>query len=319
MFSVKKISKAILPAGVSLMVLASAISPALAASSFSDVPKSYEQSVNYLVDQDITNGMSKTKFGVSQNIKRGDATIILAHALRLTEKDAPSSGFVDVPTRGVVAINALKNAGIINGKSAKKFGFNELIKRGEMALMLTKASAYNLKGDKAKLRFNDVNSRYADAVAALVDNQITAGKSASEFGTDDLLKRGEYAVFMYKAEQTLDRPTVALFNMSTYKGLWESKRANSEDEYLSVNIRSVKGNTAFVQVDSMSRRAVYIGSTDGDVKFVSNKARLYYGDDGFGGSGVITLELKKNEIAVTVVKSNEIGYIFEGKYRTYKK
>lgn len=319
MFSVKKISKAVLPAGVSLMVLASAVSPALAASNFSDVPKSYEQSVNYLVDQDITNGMSKTKFGVSQNIKRGDAAIILAHALGLTEKDAPSSGFVDVPTRGVVAINALKNAGIINGKSAKKFGFNELIKRGEMALMLTKASAYNLKGDKAKLRFNDVNSRYADAVAALVDNQITAGKSASEFGTADLLKRGEYAVFMYKAEQTLDRPAVALFNVSTYKGLWESKRANSEDEYLSVNIRSVKGNTAFVQVDSMSRRAVYIGSTDGDVKFVNNKARLYYGDDGFGGSGVITLELKKNEVAVTVVKSNEIGYIFEGKYRTYKK
>lgn len=319
MFSVKNISKAVLPAGLSLMVLASVISSVSAASNFSDVPKSYEQSVNYLVEQDITNGISKTKFGVNQNIKRGDAAIILAHALGLTEKDAPSSGFVDVPTRGVVAINALKNAGIVNGKSAKKFGFNELIKRGEMALMLTKSSAYNLKGNKAKLGFKDVNSRYADAIAALVDNQITAGKSASEFGTDDLLKRGEYAVFMYKAEQTVDRPAVTLFDANAYKGVWETKRANSDDAYLLVNVRSVKGNTAQVQVDSMSRGAMYIGSADGSVKFVNNKARLYYDEDGFEGSGVITLELKKNEIAVTVVKSNEAGYIFEGKYRTYKK
>jgi hypothetical protein len=27
----------------------------------------------------------------------------------------------------------------------------------------------------------------------------------------------------------------------------------------------------------------------------------------------------KNELAVTVVKSNEVGYIFEGKYNFYKK
>lgn len=319
MFAVKKMSKAILPAGLSLMVLASIVSPVSAAPKFSDVPERYEQSVDYLVNQNIANGISKTKFGVNQNIKRGDAAIILAHALGLTEKDAPSSGFGDVPARGIVAINALKDAGIVNGKSAKKFGFNDLIKRGEMALMLTKSSAYNLKGNKSNLNFRDVSSRYADAVAALVDNKITAGKSASEFGTDDLLKRGEYAVFMYKTEQTLDRPVVTLFDTNAYKGIWETKRANSEDAYLLVNVRSVKGNTAQVQVDSMSRGAMYIGSADGDVKFVNNKARFYYDEDGFGGSGVITIELKKNEIAVTVVKSNEAGYIFEGKYKTYKK
>lgn len=314
----KLLTKIVLPAALTMLMVTSAISP-VSAASFSDVSERYEPSVNYLVDRNITNGVSKTKFGIDQNIKRGDAAIILAHALGLTEKDAPSSGFADVPTRGIVAINALKDAGIVNGKSTKSFGFNDLMQRGEMALMLTKSSAYNLKGDKSKLGFTDVNSRYADAVAALVDNKVTTGKSAVKFGTNDLLKRGEFAIFIYKIEQSIGKEPVVPFSLTNYKGLWETKRANTQDAYLSVNLENIEGNTARIQVDSMSTGARYIGSAEGEVKFVDNKARLYYNEDGFGGSGVITIELLENEIAATVVKSNDVGYILEGKHKFYKK
>lgn len=314
----KVLTKIAIPTALALYLVTSAGSPASAAT-FTDVSDRYEASVNYLVDQNITNGVSKTKFGIDQNIKRGDAAIILAHALGLTEKDAPSSGFADVPTRGVVAINALKDAGIVNGKSAKSFGFNDLMQRGEMALMLTKSAAYNLKGDASKLGFSDVNSRYAAAVAALVDNGVTAGKSTVKFGTNDLLKRGEYAVFIHKIEQSIGKEPVVPFNLTGYQGLWETKKVNAQAAYMSVNLENIKGNTAQVQVDSMSANAMYIGSAEGEVKFVDNKARLYYNEDGFGGSGVITIELLKNEIAVTVVKSNDVGYIFEGKNTFYKK
>ncbi|WP_188074699.1 S-layer homology domain-containing protein [Planococcus sp. ANT_H30] len=303
---------------LTMLVVAFAVSP-VSAATFTDVSERYEPAVNYLVTQDITNGVSKTKFGIDQNVKRGDAAIILAHALGFTEKDAPSSGFGDVPTRGVVAINALKAAGIVNGKSAKSFGFNDLMKRGEMALMLTKSAAYNIKGDKSKLTFTDVNDRYADAVAALVDHKITTGKSAAKFGTNDLLKRGEYAVFIHKIEQSIEKEPVVPFALTKYQGLWETKRANSQDPYLSVNIENIKANTAKVQVDSMSSGAMYIGSVDSEAKFVDNKARIYYSEDGFNGSGVITIELLENAVGVTVVKSNERGYLFEGKYKAYKK
>lgn len=312
--------KFVLPATLSIVLSASVlVSPAFAAGTYTDVSDRYEQSVNYLVDQNITNGFSKTKFGIDQNIKRGDAAIILAHALGLTEKDAPSSGFKDVPTRGVVAINALKNAGIVNGKSTKTFGFNDLMTRGEMALMLTKSAAYNLKGDKSALRFTDVNSRYADAVAALVNHKITTGKTAAQFGTGDLLRRGEYAIFIHKAEQSIEKEPVVAYNLTNYNGHWETTRANSRDAYLSLDLSNIKGNTAAMQLDSMSSDARYIGSTEGQAKFVDNKARVYFEEDGFGGSGVITIELLKNEISVTVVKSNEPGYIFEGKYQLFKK
>ncbi|MDN7226417.1 S-layer homology domain-containing protein [Planococcus sp. N064] len=311
--------KLTIPTALSFVLAASVIaSPVSAATSFSDVSERYEQSVNYLVNQDITNGISKTKFGIDQNIKRGDAAIILAHALGLTEKDAPASGFKDVPTRGVVAINALKDAGIVNGKSAKSFGFNDLMKRGEMALMLTKTTAYDLEKKQSTLSFTDVNSRYAEAVGMLVESKIATGKSIDKFGTDDLLKRGEYALFMYKIEQTEDELLIMPYKAADYQGLWETKRANPQDAYLSVNLTNVKGNTATVQVDSMSSGAMYIGSVEGEAKFVGNKARIYYVEDGFGGSGVVTITLLDDAIAVTVVKSNEIGYLFEGKYKTYK-
>ena len=169
-------------------------------SNFSDVSSRYAESVNYLVDYKISKGVSETQYGIDQQIKRGDAAIILANALGLPTEGTSDSGFTDVPKRGVAAINALKKAGIVDGKSSKHFGFDDLLKRGEIALMLTKSSAYNLKGNKDNVKFTDVNVRYSEAVAGLIDNKLTNGISATSFGTDDNLKRGEYAIFIYKAE-----------------------------------------------------------------------------------------------------------------------
>lgn len=47
--------------------------------------------------------------------------------------------FADVPARAEQAIAALKQAGIVQGKSDQFFGFADSIKRGEMALMLRHA------------------------------------------------------------------------------------------------------------------------------------------------------------------------------------
>ena len=167
---------------------------------FTDVSKRYSESVDYLVANQFSNGISPTQFGTGLPITRGSAAIILANALGVTNGDAPASGFVDVPKRGMPAINALKEKGIIGGKSATKFGFDELLKRGEVALMLANASAYNLKGNQGTPTFVDVNARYREAVAGLVEHGVTNGKTEHRFGTDDHIKRGEYAIFIYKAE-----------------------------------------------------------------------------------------------------------------------
>ncbi|MFB1082173.1 S-layer homology domain-containing protein [Jeotgalibacillus sp. JSM ZJ347] len=186
-------------------LVASAVAPAAAANevstaSFTDVSDRYSEAVNYLVENNLTSGLTESKFGVSETIKRGDAAIILARALELQNEDAPASGFSDVPERGALAINSLKEAGVINGKSATNFGFNDEITRGEMALILTKANAYALEGDADNMTFTDVNSRYAEAVAALVEAGITQGTSETQFGTNNSIKRGDFAIFVYRAE-----------------------------------------------------------------------------------------------------------------------
>ena len=184
-----------------MMVLISSAVPAVAStSSFQDVSSSYAESVEFLVANNYSKGVTATQFGTDQQITRGSAAVILANALDLPDSEAENTKFSDVPKRAAAAIHSLKQAGIINGKSASYFGFEDNLKRGEVALMLTQAAAYNLQGNVKNIHFKDVNLRYREAVAGMVDHNITNGKTAERFGTDDQLKRGEFAVFMYRAE-----------------------------------------------------------------------------------------------------------------------
>lgn len=200
--------KKYITAGVSVGMVASALVPAVAAeaktAAFTDVSGNYQDAVDYLVENNLSSGLEDTKYGINAEVKRGDAAIILAKALGLQDQTAPDAGFSDVPDRAAISINSLKKAGIINGKSQTTFGFSDTLKRGEVALMLANAKAYNLSGDVKDVKFTDVSDKYDDAVAGLVKNNITQGVSATQFGTDNPIKRGDFAIFVYKAE-TLDR------------------------------------------------------------------------------------------------------------------
>lgn len=180
-------------------LVASALVPVASAnvttSAFTDVPASYKEAVDFVVSNNISNGLTATQYGISQSIKRGDAAIIIASAAGLMDKDAPAAGFSDVPARGALAVNSLKKAGVISGKSTTKFGFEDNITRGEAALMLTKA--FDLKAGDTKNSFTDVKDSYDAAVDALVANKVTSGINATQFGTGNPIKRGDFAKFIY--------------------------------------------------------------------------------------------------------------------------
>lgn len=140
---------------------------------FTDVAAKYRESVTYLITENIFMGMTKTKFGTHQPIKRADAAVMLAKALRLDTKTAPDSGFTDVPSRAAGYVNALKAAGYVKGKTATSLGAHDNITRGEMALILT--AAFKLNGEGQDMSFTDVNDRDKESVASLVKFRITQG------------------------------------------------------------------------------------------------------------------------------------------------
>lgn len=172
------------------------LQPAPALTPFADVQSFYAPAVDYLVKREITRGKSASEFGVDENIIRADAAIWLAKELSLNTADAKPSGFSDVPERAAGAVNALKQAGIIGGKTAARFGSSDSLTRGEVALILQRA--YKLEAGDQPSIFTDASPRYAGAVNALVANGVTNGLTASQFGVSRNITRGQLAVFIYR-------------------------------------------------------------------------------------------------------------------------
>ncbi|MGB3261915.1 S8 family serine peptidase [Paenisporosarcina sp.] len=170
-----------------------------AAPKFEDVTSFYSPAVTYLVQRQITRGVSTTEFGVAQNIIRADAAIWLAKELGLNTETAKASGFTDVPERAIGAVNALKEAGIVGGKTTTRFGAYDTLTRGEVAIILQRG--YKLSSDGSKLPFTDVSSKYSNAVGALVENAITDGITPTKFGVSYPITRGQLAVFMYRLSE----------------------------------------------------------------------------------------------------------------------
>lgn len=165
---------------------------------FSDVSSNYLPAVRYLLNQEVTSGLTQNTFGTTKNIKRVDASIWLAKILKLDTSDETAPSFIDTPKRSWGSINALKKAGIVSGKSNVYYGANDNVTRGEMALMIQRA--YQLYGNKVEMPYIDVSPRYESAVQNLLLHRITSGKTSTTFGTNIPITRGEMALFLYRAD-----------------------------------------------------------------------------------------------------------------------
>jgi hypothetical protein len=182
-------------------LVASALVPVAASAaetkSFTDVSSTYKDAVDYLVANDITSGKTATTFGTGENITRGDAAVFIARALKLDTANAKDQGFKDLNTRVAASVNAVVEAKIAGGKSATSFDPAANITRQEMAKML--ANAYKLTA-KENAPFKDVNSNWIGYVSALKEAGITLGKTESTFAPTLNLTRGEFALFIHRAE-----------------------------------------------------------------------------------------------------------------------
>jgi len=189
-------------------MVASAVAPvASLAAGFTDVASQYKEAVDFLVSTGATNGKTETQFGVYEQITRLDAAVILAKVLKLDVDNAKDAGFTDVPKDRAKYVNALVEAGILNGKGNGKFGAYDNLSRVEMAKIV--ANAYKLeKQNDSALPFTDVNATWAPFVKALYDNGVTSGKTETSFGAYENITRGDFARFVYRAANLNVAPAV---------------------------------------------------------------------------------------------------------------
>src|SRR5690606_8014974 len=116
----------------------------------------------------ITEGETETKFGTQNSIKRQDAAVMIARTLGYKSNgDYADSGFTDVPANIKWTVDALKEAGIVDGKSKTKFGSTDFLTRNETAKIMTLAAGFDVDDSIKKTKFTDVNERFAKYVDAL--------------------------------------------------------------------------------------------------------------------------------------------------------
>ncbi|REB08531.1 S-layer homology domain-containing protein [Sporosarcina sp. BI001-red] len=266
-------------------LVASAIVPVASAnvttSAFTDVAAQYKDAVDFVVSNSISAGYSKTQFGVNMQIDRGDAAVWIANAAGLMDKDAPAAGFSDVPTRGNLAVNSLKAAGVINGKTATNFGFYDKITRGEAAMMLQKA--FDLKAGDTDSKFSDVAKKYESSVNALVANKVTNGTSATQFGTNNNIKRGDFAKFLFAlkdkiAPDVVGVSSVTVSNPTTLSvKLKEAKQGLTAADFSVVVDGTVVVPTGVVADSASENYTLTIPTLDGNAGTVAvNKVEASY-------------------------------------------
>ena len=166
---------------------------------FSDVNDTYKPAVEHIVKKGYAQGTSETQFGISNEIKRIDAAVMIARVNGYSPTgNYAVAGFTDVPKDRQWAVNALAENKIMNGISTTTFGSYQSMTREQMAKVI--ALTYDLQATSMDIPFNDVLSTVKPYVAALVERNITQGKTTTEFGSKLNIKRGEFALFIHRAE-----------------------------------------------------------------------------------------------------------------------
>ncbi|MGM9949733.1 MAG: 5'-nucleotidase C-terminal domain-containing protein [Lysinibacillus sp.] len=178
---------------------------------FSDVTASNSHYENILALQKagIISGYPDGTFKPGQAITRGQAAKILVGAFEL-EKGTADTTFPDVAASNEYhkAIHILASNEIIIGYPDGTFKPNQPITRGQFAKILTKILGITGEGT-TNSPFTDVpaDNEYAGAIAALYENKLTTGTTASTYSPGANVTRGQFSSFVVRGLAWADNNT----------------------------------------------------------------------------------------------------------------
>jgi len=186
------------------VIVVEPVTTAAAGASFTDVKPTLDHynPIMNLAGRGIVKGYSDGTYRPDNKLTRGQASKILALALKLDTKNVKNPRFKDVDkTNGFYKyIAALENAGLISGFEDNTFKPNASMTRAHMAKAID--LGFKLEGKSTVNPFRDVSnsSWYAHHVKALVSNKVTKGKTATTFDPNSSITRAQMASFVVRTE-----------------------------------------------------------------------------------------------------------------------
>ena len=171
-------------------------------SKFEDVPAGafYFDPVEWAVEKGITTGATETTFNPNGNCQRAQVVTFLWRAAGSPEPTKTENPFTDVKESDFYykAVLWAVEKGITNGLTADTFGPFALCNRAQVVTFLWRAMGS--PASTADVSFTDVQPGqfYSTAVAWAVENNITNGISATEFGVGGTCNRAQVVTFLYR-------------------------------------------------------------------------------------------------------------------------
>lgn len=157
------------------------------------------EEIMYLGDDRIIGGYPNGEFQPERNATRAEAAKMLAIALNLPVP-AATSAYKDVHSshwaKDYIAV--VSKAGLFNGNPDGTFAPDKVLKRAEMAKIIS--VAYEFKAND-KTYFTDVKSGYwaKGYISGLYENGITTGYPDKTFHPEEATTRAEFSVFLARA------------------------------------------------------------------------------------------------------------------------
>ena len=171
-------------------------------SKFEDVPAGafYFDPVEWAVEKGITTGATATTFNPNGDCQRAQVVTFLWRAAGSPEPTSTENPFADVKETDFYykAVLWAVEKGVTNGLTDTTFGPYALCNRAQVVTFLYRAMGS--PASDADVSFTDVipGQFYSTAVAWAVENNITNGISATEFGVGGTCNRAQVVTFLYR-------------------------------------------------------------------------------------------------------------------------
>ena len=181
--------------------------PETGENAFSDVPSdgTHTQAISCLRELGITSGSGDGGFDPAGKVDRAQMAAFVARLLTAAGHElasAPADAFTDDgDSVHQAAINALAQAGIVTGRTARTYGPQETVTRAQMAAMMDRAYALlgGAGGAGAPDAFGDDDaSVHEAAIDRLALLGITSGTGDGAFSPDSDVRRDQMASFLVR-------------------------------------------------------------------------------------------------------------------------